>query len=179
MGTDFVIKELDKNIVKDLHQIDEEFIIDARLVLKLEDNRLTYKVINIPPYTKRYPPDDYDYTTYVNNPEKTAFLAYADGRVVGQLILHHHWNAFAWVEGIGVDKNYRRLGIGRALVKRGLEWAAKRKLLGIMVETQDNNVKACRFYESCAFILKGFDTGLYRASEQCRDEIALFWYLVV
>jgi GNAT superfamily N-acetyltransferase len=115
----------------------------------------------------------------VNNPEKTAFLAYADERVVGQLILNRHWNAFTWVEGIGVDKNYRRLGIGRALVKRGAEWAKKRGLLGIMVETQDNNVKACRFYESCGFILKGFDTGLYQASKQYRDEIALFWYLLV
>jgi ribosomal protein S18 acetylase RimI-like enzyme len=179
MSKDFIIKELDKRIVKDVHQIDEEFVIDAKLILKFEDNRLTYQPVNIPPYTKRYPPDDYDYSTYVNNPEKTVFLAYADGRVVGQLILHHHWNNFAWVEGIGVDKNYRRQGIGQALVKRGLEWARKYKLLGIMVETQDNNVGACRFYSSCGFVLKGLDTGLYHASEQCRDEIALFWYLLV
>ncbi len=180
MSKDFIIKELDKSIVKDLHQIDEEFVIDARLVLKLdENNRLSYDIVSVPPHTKRYSPDDYDYTTYVNNSEKTAFLAYVDGRVTGQLILHHHWNNFAWVEGIGVDKKYRRLGIGKALIKRGAEWAKKHHLVGIMVETQDNNVKACRFYQSCGFVLKGLDTGLYHASEQCRDEVALFWYLYV
>jgi streptothricin acetyltransferase len=175
---EFVIKELDDSIVKDLHRIDEEFVIDARLVLKLENNRLSYQAVSIPTYTKRYPPDDYDYTTYVNNPEKTAFLAYADGRVAGQLILHRHWNAFAWVEGIGVDRSFRRRGIGRALVRRGEEWVRKQGLPGMMVETQDNNVAACRFYSSCGFVLKGFDTGLYWASEQYRNEIALFWYLV-
>ena len=173
-----IIKELDDSIVKDIHQIAEEFVIDTRLVLKLENNRLSYQAVSILPYTKRYPPDNYDYNTYVNNPEKTAFLAYADGRIAGQIILHRHWNAFAWVEGIGVDKSFRRLGIGRALVRRGEEWARKQGLPGIMLETQDNNVGACRFYSSCGFVLKGFDTGLYGESEQYRDEIALFWYLV-
>ena len=82
------------------------------------------------------------------------------------------------MEGIGVDKSFRRLGIGRALFQYGEEWARKQKLVGIMLETQDNNVGACRFYASCGFTLKGFDAGLYQASDQCRHETALFWYLV-
>ena len=83
------------------------------------------------------------------------------------------------MEGIGVDRKFRRMGIGRALVAHGLQWARDNNLPGMMLETQDNNVGACRFYESCGFVLKGLDTGLYGASEECRDEIALFWYLSV
>ena len=173
----FVIKELDSSLVKDLHRIDEEFDIESRLVLHLENGRLTYTTVNIPPKKKRYPPDDFDYTTYPDNPEKTAFLAYVDGQIAGQLILRLNWNRFSWVEGIGVDRKFRRMGIGRALISHGLQWAKDKKLPGIMLETQDNNVAACRFYESCGFILRGFDTGLYGASDQCREEIALFWYL--
>ena len=174
---DFIIKELDDRLLKDLHQIDEEFDIDSKLVLQLDNDELTYKTVNIPHRTKRYPPDDFDYTTYPDNPEKTAFLAYVSDQVAGQLILRVNWNRFAWVEGIGVDRDFRRRGIGRALVSRGLQWAKDNKLLGIMLETQDNNVGACRFYESCGFQLTGFDRHLYQASEECRDEIALFWYL--
>ncbi len=178
MCKDIIIKELDAGSVKDLHQIDEEFVIDSRLVLKLENKLITFTIVSIPPYTKHYPPDDFNYSTYVNNPDKTAFLAYSDGRIAGQLILSRHWNAFAWIEGIGVDKDFRRLGIGKALIERGAEWAKKHGMPGIMLETQDNNVGACRFYVSCGFVLKGLDTGAYYVSEQCRDEIALFWYLV-
>jgi streptothricin acetyltransferase len=175
---EIVIKELNESIVRDIHRVDNEFEIVSKLVLHLKDGRLSYTTVSIPPKKKRYPPDDYDYTPYVNNPEKTAFLAYIEGQVAGELILHRHWNKFAWVEGIGVDKSYRRRGIGRALVKRGEEWARKHGLPGIMLETQDNNVGACRFYESCGFVLTGFDSSLYKASP-CNDEIALFWYLML
>ncbi len=47
-----------------------------------------------------------------------------------------------------------------------------------MLETQDNNVGACKFYESCGFQLKGFDTSLYKAIDQVKNEIALYWYLL-
>jgi len=179
MGTDFIIKELDDSIVKDLHTIDEEFVIDARLELKYENHQLTYEPVPVAPRTKRYPPDDYNYTAYINNPDKTAFLAYSGNRVAGQLILHRHWNAFAWVEGIGVDKDFRRQGVGRMLVIRGSSWARNGGMVGIMAESQDNNVKAAGFYKATGFVLGGFDTHLYQASDSCREEVALFWYLVL
>ena len=179
MSMDFIIKELDGSLVKDLHQIDEEFDIDSKLILQLDNNKLTYTTISIPHRKKRYAPDDFDYSTYPDNPEKTAFLAYVGGQVAGQLILHKHWSRFAWVEGIGIDRRFRRMGIGRALMSRGLQWAKDNNLPGIMLETQDTNVGACRFYESCGFKLKGFDTGLYGASVSYSDEIALFWYITL
>ena len=174
---EFVIKELDSSLVKDIHRIDDEFDIDSKFVLHLEDNRLSYTTVSIPHKTKRYPPDDFDYSTYPDDPEKGVFLAYVDGQIAGELLLRINWNKFAWVEGIGVDRKFRRMGIGRALIARGLRWAKDNNLPGIMLETQDNNVGACRFYESCGFVLRGFDTGLYGASDKYRDEIALFWYL--
>ncbi len=158
---EFVIRELDSSIVKDIHQVDDEFDIVSKLVLRLEDGRLSYTTVSIPPKTKRYPPDDFDYATYVDNPEKTVFLAYVDGQVVGQIILRRNWNRFAWVEDIGVDRKFRRRGIGRALLSHGEMWAKQEGLAGVMCETQDNNVGACRLYESCGFVLRGFDTGLY------------------
>ena len=166
---DFVIKELDRSDVKDLHQIDNEFDIDSKLILHLEDNRLSYTIVSVPHSTKRLPHDKYDYASYPDDPEKTAFLAYVDKQVAGEIILRNNWNRFALVEWIGVDRNSRRMGIGRALIARGLQWARDKKLPGIMLETQDNNVGACRFYESCGFVLKGFDTGLRRVRVSKRE----------
>ena len=175
---EFIIKELDENIVKDLHRCNSEFVIDSKLVLHYENDRLTYTTVSLPAYTKRYPPDEIDYTAYVNNPEKTAFIAYVVGQVAGQLILRRNWNRFAWIENIVVDIAFRRNGIGRALLSHGETWARRNDLVGMMLETQDTNTGACRFYHSCGFVLRGFDTSLYQASDLYRKEIALFWYLV-
>ena len=57
-------------------------------------------------------------------------------------------------------------------------WARTQQLAGVMLETQNNNVAACRLYESGGFQLVGFDRCLYRGLHPGTDEIALYWYLV-
>jgi ribosomal protein S18 acetylase RimI-like enzyme len=47
-----------------------------------------------------------------------------------------------------------------------------------MLETQDTNLAACRFYKKYGFILGGVDTMLYRNFEN-KDQKALFWYYPV
>ena len=58
------------------------------------------------------------------------------------------------------------------------QWARERNLAGIMLETQNNNVSACKFYERCGFRLEGFDQYLYKGVNLETDEIALYWYLI-
>jgi ribosomal protein S18 acetylase RimI-like enzyme len=59
-----------------------------------------------------------------------------------------------------------------------MEWARDKGCPGMMLETQNNNVAACRFYESCGFELGGFDAYLYKGLNRTTDEIALYWYLM-
>jgi ribosomal protein S18 acetylase RimI-like enzyme len=47
-----------------------------------------------------------------------------------------------------------------------------------MLETQNNNLPACRFYEHCGFTLSGFDRNLYKGINKDTEEIALYWYLL-
>lgn len=35
---------------------------------------------------------------------------------------------------------------------------------------------ACLFYESCGFVIGGFDARLYKNIEKISDEIAIYWY---
>jgi ribosomal protein S18 acetylase RimI-like enzyme len=66
--------------------------------------------------------------------------------------------------------------VGRALLQHVIQWAKSRQLPGVMLETQNNNVAACRLYESCGFQLGGFDRCLYLGLNPGTDEIALYWY---
>ncbi len=165
------------NII-DVNKCDDEFIIDSKLILRLENNELHYKIVQVPATRKRYGRDPVDYTTYIDNVDKVVFLAYVKGQIVGQIILRKNWNKYAYIEDITVDVQFRRQGIGKGLILRAKQWAQEHELAGIMLETQDNNVPACSFYASCGFQLRGFDTHLYKGVDQATDEIALFWYLL-
>ncbi|MFA5309448.1 MAG: GNAT family N-acetyltransferase [Dehalococcoidales bacterium] len=176
---EIVIKELTVELLPDINKANDEFVIDSKIVPHYDNNRLSYTVVPVPAYHKKYQPETPDfYASHVGSPDKVGFIAYSDGRVAGQLLMHRNWNRFAWIEDIRVDVKFRRQGIGKTLISCGEQWARKNSFPGIMLETQDTNVKACRFYESNGFVLGGFDTILYHAARLYADEIALFWYLV-
>jgi ribosomal protein S18 acetylase RimI-like enzyme len=170
------LKELNNHNVKRMNQLNGEFVIDGRLILHAENNQIRYKAVPHPPTKKRYPAPAIDYSTYLNNPDKNIYLAYADGVVAGQITLHKNWNNYAYIEDIVVDANFRRLGIGRTLIDQAKKWARERQLPGLMLETQNNNLQACKFYESCGFEIGGFDKFLYKGVDSESDEIAMFWY---
>jgi ribosomal protein S18 acetylase RimI-like enzyme len=133
-------------------------------------------VIDRPITKKRYEQDDVDYSTYMNIPERTIFLAHVGEKVAGQIILRKNWNKYAYVEGIVVDLGFRRLGIDQALISQAKRWALERQFPGIMLETQNNNVRACKFYEACGSKISGFDNNLYKGIDAKTDEVALYWY---
>ncbi|MGH8080719.1 MAG: GNAT family N-acetyltransferase [Lysobacter sp.] len=81
------------------------------------------------------------------------------------------------IDDIAVDAAARRSGAGSALIDRALAWAHERGLPGAMLETQDNNAAACRFYQRKGFVLGGFDRFHYANDPELRHETALFWYL--
>jgi len=173
---ELVIKEVDETNYNDVGTCNGEFIVDSQLILHAENNKIHYTVIDRPTAKKRYEQDEVDYSTFKDKLERTVFLAYVGGKVAGQIDLRKNWNKYAYVEGLVVDLNFRRLGIGQALISQAKRWALERQLPGIMLETQNNNVRACKFYEGCGFKISGFDNNLYKGIDAKTDEVALYWY---
>lgn len=174
---ELIIRELDGSTVQDIGRIDGHFIIDSRLLLHAENNQIRYTVIDMPPTRKRYAQEEIDYSTYLDDPTKAILLAYVDGDIAGQIVLRENWNNCAYIEYMAVDGKFRRMGVGRALIDRAKQWSRQRELPGIMLETQSNNVQACRFYESCGFKIGGFDNLLYRGQDPATGEVAIYYYL--
>ncbi len=172
------IRQLDERNIRDVNRCDGTFTIDSMLVLHAENDVIRYTIVNVPSQQKRYPAEELDYPTYLNHPDKMIYFAYADGQLAGQVIVRKNWNHYAYLEDIVVDAGFRHLGVGRALLQHAVTWAKARQLAGVMLETQNNNVAACRLYESCGFKLGGFDRYLYQGLSPNTDEIALYWYLL-
>jgi ribosomal protein S18 acetylase RimI-like enzyme len=172
---DLVIRAADERAIGDAYGFDDSFPVDSELVSFAEGGVVRYEVAPVPRYVKRYARTDL--SAYLDSPDKTVFLAYLDGSGVGRVVLSEGWNRYAWIEDIAVDARRRRAGVGRALMDRAVGWAMERGLPGVKLETQSNNVTACRFYESCGFRLGGFDRDLYQGLDEKTTEIAIFWYL--
>ncbi|MDR9854030.1 GNAT family N-acetyltransferase [Paenibacillus sp. VCA1] len=162
--------------------IDDRFVVDSVLLLSLQDNQIEYTVKSVTPYEKSYEDetveeaDDTDCSMYIDQPDRAVFLAFAGNRIAGQVIVKRNWNEYACIEDIKVDRRFRRHGIGRKLVEQTKRWAKENGMPGIMLETQHNNVKACKFYESCGFEIGGFDLNIYKGINRHTDEIAVYWY---
>ncbi|MBS1493613.1 MAG: GNAT family N-acetyltransferase [Bacteroidetes bacterium] len=172
------IEAITRNTLNLVNEIDSAFTVDSKLNIKLSDNTFAYEIEKVTPYEKSYGYDKTDYSTYINNKEKIIFLSFADNELAGQVIIVKNWNYYARIDDIRVEKKYRGMGAGSALVKKTIEWAKANNCIGVEVETQNVNVNACLFYRKNGFVLGGANTFIYRASELEKNEILLNWYLL-
>ncbi|MDE1163869.1 MAG: GNAT family N-acetyltransferase [Pseudomonas sp.] len=131
----------------------------------------------VSPYRKCYGIDPEEFRSYRNAPDSAVFMAYLGERAVGHVVVSTNWNGLAHVDELAVDASARRSGVARALLDVVRFWAQKKSLPGIMLETQNNNLAACRLYERYGFELGGIDHLRYRGIDPETAEVAVFWYL--
>lgn len=172
------IRQMDAQSIHQVDQFNRNSMVNSHLMLHVQDNKISYSVIPVEPYEKILSVDPEDYTTFIDNPQKVIFFAYVDGNATGQIKMVPWWNKFAYVEELVVDTEFRGKGVGHALMMRAIEWAKRQHFPGITLETQDNNVPACKLYEKCGFVLGGFDLYVYRNFPENQGEIGLYWYLI-
>jgi GNAT superfamily N-acetyltransferase len=172
------IHEIDLHNQLDFGRCEMSFTVTSKLILRAEDGRITYRIVDVPPYQKEYGPRRTDFAEYGSDHNKMIFLAYVNDELAGEVRISKSWNKFALLDDFVVENRYRRQGVGRALIQRCVDWAKGKGFPGLTLETQNINVPACRLYESCGFELRGFDTHLYKGLDPSTDEIALYWYLM-
>ena len=170
------IRKIDPGESSQTKSFSRKFMVKSRLALGIENEKLIYTIVPVEPYERDIPAEDTDYGFDGEGP--TVFFAEADGKIAGRIKLLQWWNRFAYVEDIVVNPDYRGAGIGRRLLERGIQWARENNFPGVMLETQDDNVPACTLYESCGFVLSGFDRNVYKAINPNTKETALYWYLM-
>jgi streptothricin acetyltransferase len=153
-------------------------MVTSRLKLEIGENeKLTYSIVPVvEPYEREVHAQDGDYG--FDDQEPTIFFAEVDGRLAGRIRLMRWWNRYAYIEDLVVNPDYRGLDIGRRLMERGIQWARENQFPGVTLETQDDNVPACMLYQSCGFVLSGFDRNVYKAMNPQTKETALYWYLI-
>ena len=84
------------------------------------------------------------------------------------------WNDTLRIWEFHVVESYRGEGIGRQMMERLAERATLAGLRAMVVETQNTNVPAIRFYRKAGFAIEGIDISLYTNHDYPDGEIAVF-----
>jgi ribosomal protein S18 acetylase RimI-like enzyme len=173
---EITIRKIDQQESSQTKLFSRKSAVNSRLVLGIENERLVYTIVPVEPYEREVPAEDIDYGFDEAGP--TIFFAEVAGRLAGRIKMLRWWNRFAYVEDLVVNPEFRGMGVGRRLLERGIQWARENEFPGVMLETQDDNVPACALYQSCGFVLSGFDRNVYKAINPNTKETALYWYLI-
>jgi ribosomal protein S18 acetylase RimI-like enzyme len=151
--TDIVIQPLTVTNQADLNRCDNSFTVQAELSLAATDGRINYTVRPVVPHIKHYAPEVYDAQPYtlapahtdrcsagVEKPDRAAWLAYVDGALAGQILIHDNWNRFVLIWDIAVDPPFRR-----RLIAQAVAWARGREQPGhFSIHEEPHVPKACR-----------------------------------
>lgn len=78
---------------------------------------------------------------------------------------------------IRVADAYKHQGIGQRLFDMARAAAKERSYAQMIIECQNNNVPACRFYRKQGAVLGKIDQYAYYADPAIRDEVQFIWYL--
>lgn len=84
-------------------------------------------------------------------PATVAFVADAGGEVVGELLVVRRVAEVASI-GMSVSKEWRRRGIGTALLCAGVEWAREHALRQLELRVLSTNEPALGLYEKFGFV---------------------------
>lgn len=173
------IVEMTHDNLSELNKANQPFDVIGYLDIKFEKGEWRYtEVLSDKIKSKQYPNFDGAVTEdYISSSNRIVYLAYNDGKCVGQILISKTWNNYAHIKDISVAKDCREQGIGTALLEKAEEWAKMNQLKALSLECQDNNILASRFCQKYGFEIGGVNTKLYSMlGEPYSSETAVFWY---
>ena len=114
------------------------------------------------------------------------FIAFEDDKPVGALTLAGTTPNLYMLGGmkgacvlwdIRVDDKYKHQGIGQKLFDEAKSLALEEGYKKMIIESQNNNVTACRFYRKQGAVIAKSDTNAYCSEPGLENEVQLIWTL--
>ena len=140
---------------------------------------------SVPPYTKDYDivpgQNPRDWARWYDTHNWSVLLAWIEDRAVGGATMALDAPDVRMIEGredlavlwdLRVHPDFRARGVGHFLFHASEDWARRRGAPGLLVETQNTNVPACRFYRRQGCKLIAVEPGVY---SDFPEEARLLW----
>jgi ribosomal protein S18 acetylase RimI-like enzyme len=75
-----------------------------------------------------------------------------------------------------VDYDFRRQGVGMAMVFQSIQHARENKLRAVTIESLTNNLPASQFLLKCGFDISGLDTQRHSNHDLVKESATLIWH---
>ena len=159
----------------DINIPNEPFRVFGRIIPAYDGREWSYELDRFAPDAVAemcFPDENYDYDSMAGS----IFLGAYDGDdCVGLAILQPGFFKYMYLYDLKVSRAYRRQDIGRRLIQKAKELAARGGYSGLYTQAQDNNPGACLFYLNTGFYIGGLDTSVYRHTGQEGKADILFY----
>ena len=172
------IKRIDESTKNDINIPNEPFTLWGKMIPTFDGYKWAYNTEKFEASKVSemvFPDENYDFNATKN--EHFFVGAYnEEGRCIGIAIYKHDWFKYLYLEDLKICKAYRDHGIGKLLVDEGKKIATENSYHGVYTIGQDNNLSACLFYIKSGFSIGGFNTHVYRWTNQA-DKSNIYFYL--
>jgi ribosomal protein S18 acetylase RimI-like enzyme len=104
------------------------------------------------------------------------FVAEVDGKLAGQADVHPGRppkESHVGTLGIAIQRGYRDVGLGRALMERCLEWMRDRQFKKACLQVFSTNARAIALYEKLGFRIEGVRPRQYRIRGEWVDDVMM------
>lgn len=170
------IRLIDAAHKEDILLKNDPFPLYGRMVPGYVGGHWDYTIEKFPPEQCSemcFPDEPYSYDEMA---ESADFIgAYQDGICVGLAILEKSFFKYLYLSDLKVAASCRKLGIGKMLIEKCMELAKEKKMQGVSLTVQDNNLSACLFYLKTGFRIGGLDTEVYNGTSQAgKADIAMY-----
>jgi RimJ/RimL family protein N-acetyltransferase len=114
------------------------------------------------------------------HPDAALFVAETQEGIVGRLSItrdHHPSSSHVADVGVMVAREYRRRGIGKALLEAAVEWARENRISKLELHVFPHNDAAIGLYESFGFVREGYRKRHYRRGSEYVDAILMAYFV--
>ncbi|MBM7615883.1 GNAT family N-acetyltransferase [Alkaliphilus hydrothermalis] len=189
MRSDIVIKEVTKEHSNEYAQIPMLGKFSSKYELQKVDGGLggiLFKEVEIEEYIKDIglDQDPFEWESSFDLSNWGFFIVYHQDKPVAGITLAFDTEGvnmlakrkdLTVVWDIRVAPEYKGMGIGSQLINAAKAWAKERNCTQLKIETQNNNVAACKFYKSQGAVLGEINEYAYYGDMD--DEVMLIWYI--
>jgi GNAT superfamily N-acetyltransferase len=149
------------------HELDGSFTTDYVWQMQARENERSIEVrfdtVRLPrPMKVAYPRDPDELLSNWRQGECFLVAADASGQPIAFLDMSAQaWHGVGWIRNLIVHQNFRRQGVGSALLRTARHWALDNELIKLTLETQTKNYPAIRFAQQHRFAFCGYNDRYY------------------
>lgn len=185
------IKKVDKSFFELYDKIPMNVDVHSELRVRQIDGGLggiAFDEVPVTPYVKDLSKYERatEYEKHFDISSWHFFMAFEDEKAVGALTLAGTTPGLNMLGGmdtacvlwdIRVDDEHKHQGIGQKLFDEARKIAVADGYKHMIIESQNNNVTACKFYRKQGAVLAKIDMNAYGSEPKLENEVQLIWIL--